>query len=222
LITNDDQGRSHASPDLVAEVRRREMAIPNELAHCAISNFETPQLGQGRMRRQVTDWAQRAASGAMIHHGLLISGGTGIGKSHLAVAAMKKLVMRYTPMFCHFAKMANDLARNSWDSDPIGDYSSPDLLLIDEFGGVAVTPAVAERFRIILLMRASDRLPTILTTNLRWPAEFAPGPKSMAGARQPQSGRLTLDDRLISRMSQGYQIVQEVDLPDWRMGEATR
>ena len=68
--------------------------VPTRFAHCALDNFESLQVSLSRAlmttRRFVEEYP-------LVDVGLLYLGRCGVGKTHLAVAALKELIKKGIP-----------------------------------------------------------------------------------------------------------------------------
>ncbi|WOB06530.1 ATP-binding protein [Piscinibacter gummiphilus] len=103
---------------------------------------------------------------------LILAGGVGTGKSHLAAAAMQELMPEHT---CLYTKVAGLLLmiRDTWrkdcdrtESQVMADLERIDLLVIDEVGVQSGTDAEKNLLFEVLDRRYLARRPTILITNL--------------------------------------------------------
>lgn len=211
-ITENERGEKTASADLLAYVRRRDMGTPREFDHATIDDFIVGNTGQQKFKQGAIHWVSQC-----LHpggkHGLILTGPTGIGKSHLAIAALKKLCRcSMSPQYIDYRRMLEDLRSYSWDFNPVDHWSSMDAILIDEFGSVEATRAQMERFCTILALRANSYAPTILTSNLDFPI-------SWAGSGNQKGQGCLLDDRMISRISGQYIIIQDLhrEISDYRV-----
>ncbi len=155
-----------------------------------------------------------------VERGLLLVGRCGVGKTHLAVAILKALVLE-KGIQGRFVDEAELLRRLQYSYGP----DSPDterevmiplmesqLLVWDDLGTGRPTDWVRETTRMVLNYRYTNRKHTILTTN--WPlraSSLTPVPK--------RSGEQTLEERIGTRMfSRLMEMceVREVDGPDAR------
>ncbi len=112
------------------------------------------------------------------HENLLLqSTGSGNGKTHLAVAAMKLYALAErdfipTIAFFNFSELMAGIrktfsAGNVSEDDVINFLCSLDLLIIDDIGAEKVSEYVQSTFYIVLNRRNEDVKPTIVTTNLK-------------------------------------------------------
>jgi len=140
--------------------------------------------------------------------GIFISGPVGTGKTHLAVALLKKAIQN-----CRKAEIVTGVSllyeiKATFDDkrinadDVISEYSQLPLLVIDDLGAEKSTDWAKEILYLIIDNRYSDMLPTIVTSNLT--------PKELAEK---------LDDRLVSRLMEDTLIIK-IEGKDHRIGNA--
>ena len=210
-LQDDEAGRFWADSELVAFARRYSIGIPRSMERATFSSFEALTEAQKEPARKVRDWVD-AWRPHCRKNSLALIGSTGTGKTHLAIAAAKRLVaFGLTPRFIDFRKLLIDLTGGGWDADPVGDWAGVDLLVIDDLGTSKPTPAQGERLAAILALRMNDLMPTILTSNDSFGIARITGKLT--------SGEKFIDDRLLSRMVFNFQFVAMGDLPDWRASQ---
>jgi DNA replication protein DnaC len=166
--------------------------------------------------------------------GLLLMGNSGIGKTHLAVAALKELVRRgHSGYFCEYGALLREI-QNSYRSDSeasevriLQPILSSEVLVIDDLGCIKPSDWVRDMVGYILNTRyaeASRDLShprcTIITTN------YMDNPKSKGEPARLPSGRYIppvqedslasrIGDRMRSRLYEMCRTV-EADAPDFR------
>ena len=101
---------------------------------------------------------------------LVITGGTGSGKTHLSVAAAVALQAAGRRVaFATVADLADSLRRGSfagWEDDLIRELRDVDLLVLDDLGVERSTQFVDERLYMIFNHRYERGKATVITTNL--------------------------------------------------------
>ena len=219
LLGNDDAALLALGDHLHIEVRRLLMVagVPERFADRRLATFDE--------RRGTSKGV--AASGEMVDHlreGLILSGGPGTGKTHLAVAILAARLERHLSAYpaawwmddgdakVHrrpplevrflvvptFLDMLRSAIRWSDREDPLPDLYDVDLLVLDDLGREKVTDWASERLYVLVNERYNRRRPTIVTTN------YTPGELSDRGY-----------DALVSRLVEGAGIVR-IEAPDYR------
>ena len=174
--------------------------------------------------------------------GLLLMGGSGTGKTHLAIAALRELIGRgHHGLYYDYADLLRSI-QNSYDSNSqttelelIRPVLECEVLVIDELGSIKPSDWVREMIAHILNTRYNAHLTTILTTMYRDEEAtdaLTAGPNSATGSPPPKKFRLisgeertnpTVQDTLEKRVGQHirsrlYEMCRTVELlaPDYR------
>jgi DNA replication protein DnaC len=178
--------------------------IPKRYEHCELSNFEFDgphaHLATARMAacRFVEEYPLEST-------GLLLIGGIGVGKTHLAVGIIKELISsKGIPcLFYDYRELLKQIQNSYNDSvkvtelDVLRPVFETEVLVLDELGAVRPTEWVWDTVSLILNTRYNDSRTTIITTN------FEDGQSAEADARQglKRTNREdTLGDRVGDRM----------------------
>ena len=159
------QCKKTARPDLLLQQAR----IPNRFIHCAIDNFE---LMQPSLHRALMNTKKFVEEYPVVDVGLLYLGRCGVGKTHLAVAALKEIIKKgIAGMFYDF----RDLLKEIQDSYNPNTHTSElkilapifdaDVLVLDELGASKPTEWVQETITHIINKRYNDKKVTIFTSN---------------------------------------------------------
>jgi len=134
--------------------------------------------------------------------GLILLGSIGVGKTHLAVAAMRQLILgKGIPcLFCDYRELLKQI-QNSYNSSSevtelqvLAPVFETEVLVLDELGAVKPSEWVWDTVSLILNSRYNNSRTTIITTNL------LDEPAGGAAGTRPGSRAVTLGDRIGERM----------------------
>jgi DNA replication protein DnaC len=159
-----------------AELKKRQRVaaagIPRRYLHCSFANFHlrtSTSLSNARARGQ-----EFADCWPAINSGLLLMGGCGTGKTHLAVAVLQEIVKAAKPghlLFANFQDLIQQI-QASFGSDSAPDKSEilrplldADLLVLDELGSQKPTSFVQDILYYLINSRYNGEKATIFTTN---------------------------------------------------------
>ncbi len=151
--------------DRVIRMRDR-VGIPRRYEHCTLDTYTPLNFSQTRALAEVRKLLARYPSAG---HDLFFAGGIGVGKTHLAVAALRELMPRLTEdaLFVDFLDIVRPagiaspgavLGAEGWDRLII----CP-ILVLDNFGMVPLTREGVTQVPRLLLGRWRARRPTIYT-----------------------------------------------------------
>jgi len=189
-------------------VERRLAAcrIPPRYSGCTLENFElwdpsNPSLGQARRKTREFVDAYPAVS-----RGLLFMGQTGVGKTHLATAALKELVVAkgVRGLFVNFLELVQEL-QLSFDGsgrsreEIIRPVIETEVLVLDELGSGKLTPWVSDLMYSVVNARYMEKRITLVTTN------FSDFPK--------RAGEESLTDRVTAPVrSRLFEMCERIDM----------
>ncbi len=158
--------------------------------------------------------------------GLLFTGSIGVGKTHLAIAVLQKLILEkgVPALFCDYRELLKSIT-NSYNArvettelEVLKPVFQAEVLVLDELGAAKPTEWVWETVAHILNTRYNDKRTTIITTNY---PNLPPGAVSgEAGARFSMREE-TLGDRIGERMRSRLQemcVPVEMRGADYRQG----
>jgi DNA replication protein DnaC len=210
--------------------------IPRRYEHCDFDNFDTDLWegsaeGQGwnRSLAQARITVERFAKDypAAGETGILLMGSSGTGKTHLAVAALRQLMLRgHRARFYDYRELLKEL-QASYDPDhPVSEMGileaviGAEILLIDDIGASKPSEWARDTMGHILNKRYNEKRVTLLTTNYLDGPDAPTAPLRMpSGQPIPASREETLTERLGQRVrSRLYEMCRTVELsaPDYR------
>jgi DNA replication protein DnaC len=208
--------------------------IPKRYEHCDFESFSA-DLTDGKtwtaQHEQSLKQAKLLTQGFVRDYpatekGLLLMGPSGVGKTHLAVAALKELIRRgHAGLFCDYRELLKEIqasynpASESTEMGILEPIRTVELLVLDDLGASKPSAWVLDIIALVLNARYNERRMTILTTNYFDEAE-APA----AGAKLPGGQRVivredSLADRIGARMrSRLFEMCRTVEVyaPDFR------
>ena len=176
--------------------------IPARYPGCDFSNYETGgNDGLVAAKLTIETWA---AQYPLNRSGLLIIGPSGVGKTHLSVAALKQLTQKGVHcLFCDYRELLKKI-QNSYNPsvqttelDLLRPVFETEVVLLDDLGAVKPSEWVWDTVSLILNARYNDKLTTLITSNFldgaSAAAERVDGPRRAAREE-------TLGDRIGERM----------------------
>lgn len=210
--------------------------IPRRYEHCDFDNFDT-DLWEGES--QGPAWDSSLAQAKLVvqgfarnyptggETGLLLMGPCGVGKTHLAVAALRELMSRgHDARFYDYRELLKDLQASYNPDHPISEMGvlepvlKAEVLLMDDIGASKPSPWALDTIGHILNKRYNDNRVTLLTTNYLDRSDAEPVIPVMPSGQKVMAAREeTLVDRLGQRVrSRLYEMCRTVEIfaPDYR------
>jgi DNA replication protein DnaC len=157
--------------------------IPKRYAHCTLASFQDRSPDQKTAKTKVQEFVDLWPT----NDGLLLQGPCGIGKTHLAVAAIIEIVNSNKPgrlLFSNFQDLIQEI-QASFNNDQVPSKSEllrplleADLLILDELGSQKPTTFIQDILYYLINTRYNEERTTIFTTN--YPEVAEPKEESLA------------------------------------------
>jgi DNA replication protein DnaC len=220
--------------------------VPERYRHCDFENYETDNEIENVSREQLNTWNGSLAQAKLVvqrfaqefspvpeiqsEHGLLLMGSCGVGKTHLAVSALKEIVLRgHNGVFYDYRELLKAIQDSYNPESQTTEMSvlepvlKTDLLVLDDVGSSKPSLWALETVGHILNTRYNEKRVTLLTTNFL-DAETseqasAVTPPSRALGSRTSAMEDTLTDRVGKRIrSRLYEMSRTVEIfaPDYR------
>jgi DNA replication protein DnaC len=182
ILEDREHGRSTARVCACRRTRRIEdllrlSRIPRRYTACEFATFESQDSSQESALAQTRAFVDsytvlKVQEEADV--GLLFLGPPGVGKTHLAVAALRSLILEQgvPGLFIDFRDLIKELQASY---DPVAQTSEMEILrpllqtevlVLDDMGAARVTEWVRDLIGHIVNSRYNERKATLLTTNL--------------------------------------------------------
>jgi DNA replication protein DnaC len=178
-VRADKEAELQAEADRVVEERRVRLEavlkgtlLPERFIGQTFETYVTETPEQEHALQVVRDLAQRFDHHARLGTMLILAGGVGTGKSHLAGAAIQAVVPHHLGLYVKISGLIR-MVRATWargsertEGEVLDDLIRVDLLAIDEIGLQYGTDAEKTLMLEVIDGRYMARKPTILLTNL--------------------------------------------------------
>jgi DNA replication protein DnaC len=217
--------------------------VPERYRHCDFENYETDNeilnasshdlanwnrsLSQAKLFVQRFSQEYSPIAGMQSEHGILLMGPCGVGKTHLAVSALKTIVLRgHSGLFYDYRELLKAIQDSYNPENQATEMSvlepvlKTEILVLDDVGSSKPSPWALETVGHVLNTRYNEKRVTILTTNFLdsdAAANGNPAPR-VAGMRSP-----TVEDSLTERVgkrirSRLYEMCRTLEIyaPDYR------
>ncbi len=170
--------------DLIRQTAKDAIPAAAMLKNCTFETFDLsyysdevdPALGLSHRRVMTTVVAflkDYCSSFSPASKGLLMLGKTGLGKTHLSLAVVNRLIDRNFNVYYGTAQNILDrlqkehFSRGTTDEELDDDLYRSDLLVIDDLGTEMVTSFTVSALYNLLNTRLGNGLPTVFNTNLQ-------------------------------------------------------
>ena len=193
-----------------AEREERRLAaarIPERYRQYTLDGFETDFRGADRSLGRAALTARRFVDeypGDTGGKGLLFIGSIGVGKTHLAVGVLRRLVQERGAkgLFCDYRELLKNIQNsynpqvNTTELELLKPIFAAEVLVLDDLGAQKPNEWVWDTVALILNTRYNDKQTTIITTN--YPDLPAAGGSLSSTERAAREQ--TLGDRIGDRM----------------------
>lgn len=214
----------------------RRARIPTRYDHCDFANFETDIQHENesqselwnRSLEQARLLAQRFARDFPLatDHGLLFMGPAGVGKTHLAVAALKEILLRgHQGLFYDYRDLLKEIQSSynpesqSTEMEVLDPVLTAELFVLDDLGASKPSAWALETVGFILNRRYNEKRLTVITTNYLDQASPDAAPLRFPSGQVAPRAEETLSDRVGQRIrSRLYEMCRTIEIfaPDFR------
>jgi DNA replication protein DnaC len=220
--------------------------VPERYRHCDFENYETDNEIENTPKPQLDAWGRSLAQAKLIvqrfaqefspvpemhsEHGLLLMGPCGVGKTHLAVAALKEIVLRgHGGLFYDYRELLKEI-QDSYNAESqstemgvLEPVLKADILVLDDVGSSKPSLWALETVGHVLNTRYNEKRVTLLTTNFLDSDAAANGTAPASAPRVAGMRTAMMDDSLTERVgkrirSRLYEMCRTVEIsaPDYR------
>ncbi len=206
--------------------------IPKRYEHCDFESYSTEvgatpeQIESLKKAKFLAQAFVRDYPGAA-EKGLLLMGPSGVGKTHLAVAALKDLIQRgHGGLFCDYRELLKEIqasynpASQTTEMGILEPIRTVEILVLDDLGASKPSDWVRDVVGIVLNARYKERRTTIITSNyVDNPASEGEATRLPSGKFVPASREDSLEQRISRRMrSRLFEMCRtiEISAPDFR------
>src|ERR1700691_800568 len=216
--------------------------VPERYRHCDFENYEADNEIENVSREQLAAWNRSLAQAKLVvqrfaaefpvgsENGLLLMGPCGVGKTHLAVAALKEIILRgHSGLFYDYRELLKEIQdsynpeNQATEMTVLEPVLQAEILVLDDVGSSKPSLWALETVGHVLNTRYNEKRVTLLTTNY---LDAEPGAN---GAAPPASSRVigmrapAIEDSLTERVGKRirprlYEMCRTIEItaPDYR------
>jgi DNA replication protein DnaC len=230
ISRSDGAGKVAAACDCGMEQREsrtiERARIPKRYEHCDFESYST-DVGATSQQTDSLKKAKLLTQAFVLNYpgseekGLLLMGNSGVGKTHLAVAALKELLRRgHAGLFCDYRELLKEIqasynpSSDSTEMAILEPIRTVEILVLDDLGASKPSDWVRDIVGIVLNARYNERRTTIITTNyLDDPASEGEPTKLPGGKLVMPHREDSLEQRIGSRMrSRLFEMCRTVEI----------
>ncbi len=192
--------------------------IPQRYQVCSLENYRLNFAGSNKSlvlaHLYASNYVKRFP-GETGTTGIMLVGSIGVGKTHLAAAMLKALILERgaSGLFCDYRELLKTLQQSysqrgdGSEAEILAPILNAQVLVLDEVGAMKPTEWVTDTIGYVLNTRYNDCLTTIITTNYANlpPAAMERGPSSVTTLRtavRPETLGDRIGERVRSRLQQ--------------------
>jgi DNA replication protein DnaC len=200
--------------EVVREERRLAAArVPERYRQYTLDGYETAFRGADASLGRAHLTARRFVEAYPVDtagRGLLFTGSIGVGKTHLAVGVLRRLVQErgVKGLFCDYRELLKNIQNsyntqvNTTELELLKPVFAAEVLVLDDLGAQKPNEWVWDTVALILNTRYNEKQTTIITTNyVDLPAGGGAKTDAERAAREPSLGD-RIGDRMLSRLAE--------------------
>jgi DNA replication protein DnaC len=215
--------------------------IPERYRHCDFDNFESDLPYDHASPSHVAGWNKSLEQAKVVvrsfardfpsgtEHGILLMGTCGVGKTHLAIAALQELTRRgHNCLYYDYRELLKEIQdsyNSSSESTEMGVLDpvlKAEVLLLDDLGSSKPSLWALETVAHILNTRYNDKRVTLVTTNFL-DGDSAGASQRYSNSRSGAATQTAVEDSLTDRVgarirSRLYEMCRTIEIiaPDYR------
>lgn len=187
--------------------------IPERYRNCTLDAFDPFYPGADQSLKKALATARKFAETYPVDtagRGLLFVGSMGLGKTHLAVGLLQRIVRERGTrgLFCDYRELLKNIQNsynlqvNVTELELLKPVFETEVLVLDDLGAQKPNEWVWDTVALILNSRYNHKLSTIITTNYDdKPAGGGAKTEAERAAREPTLGD-RIGDRMLSRLAE--------------------